>query len=95
MGRWPWSTRKTVEECKSMEVSWLNRHGYFCGFKSGLIEWKNAFGDVISSISIQVSVDEEHFGGKYVRFMSTFTNGFTGEKTELDYKVQRLTTRCS
>ena len=95
MGRWPWSDRRTVEECKSMDIPWLNRHGYFCGFKSGIIEWKNAFGDVISSIGIQVSVDEEHFGGKYVKFNYTYTDGLAGKKTELDYKVQLVTTPCN
>lgn len=95
MGRSPWSDRRMVEECKSIGTPWLNRHGYFCGFKTGGIEWNNAFGEVISSIGIQVSVDEEYQEGKYVRFFYTQTSGFTGEKTELDYKVQLVTTPCN
>jgi len=63
MGRWSWSNRNTVEDCKSIDIPWLSRHGYFCGFKTGGIEWKNAAGEVISSIGIQVSVDERNFGG--------------------------------
>ena len=95
MGRLPWSDRKTVEECKVIDTAWLNRHGYFCGFKRGGIHWKNAFGEVTSSIGIEVSVVEEYHGGKYARFFYTQTNGFTKEKTELDYKVRLVTTPCN
>ncbi|MFC1715622.1 hypothetical protein ACFL6S_18275 [Candidatus Poribacteria bacterium] len=95
MGRPSWSDRKTVEQCKSIDIPWLNRHGYFCGLKTGGMQWKNALGDVIGSISIQVSVDEEFHGGKYVRFFYTQTKNSTQEKTELDYKVQLVTTPCN
>jgi len=95
MGRWSWSNRNTVEDCKSIDIPWLSRHGYFGGFKTGGIAWKNAAGEVISSIGIQVSVDERNFGGNYVRLFYTQTNNFTNEKTELDYKVELITTPCN
>ena len=75
MGRWPWSDRKTVEECKSIDITWLNRHGYFCGLKTGGIEWKNAFGKVTSSIGIQVSVDSNNPTENYIRLFYTQTLG--------------------
>lgn len=93
MGRWSWSDRNTVEECLCIDIPWLSRHGYFCGFKSGGIEWKNSLGEVTSSVSIQVSVVGS-FGGNYVRLQYTQT-GHTGEKVELDYKVQLVSTPCN
>ena len=95
MGRDPWSNRKTVEECKSLDIFWLKRHGYLCGFAGGIISWKNAFGEVTSSISIQVFVDNSDPGGNYIRMFYTQTDGFTGEKTELDYKNPLVTTPCN
>ena len=95
MGRPPWSDRKMVEQCKSIDTTWLNRHGYFCGFKAGGMQWKNALGDVISSISFHVSVDEDDPRENYVRFLYTQTKQSTDEKTELDYKVRLVTTPCN
>lgn len=91
MGRYPYSDRKTVEECKDIDVFWLKRHDYFCGFKRGGIEWKNALVEVIGSMGIEVSV----LGEKYVRLSYTQTNNFTSEKIELDYKIELVTTPCN
>jgi len=95
MGRWSWSDRKTVEECKSIDAFWLNREGYFCGFVRGSIQWKNALDEVTGSIGIEISVDEESLEENYVRLFYTQTNNFTKEKTELDYKVELVTTPCT
>ena len=95
MGRRSWSTKSTVEECLAIDIPWLNRYGYFCGFKSGGVEWKNYEGKVTSSIGIQVSVSEALFDGNCVRFQYTQTNRHTEEKTEMDYKVELVTTSCN
>ena len=94
MGRYSWSRRKTVEECKSLDISWLNRQGYLCGFWRGTIQWTNALGEVKSSIGIEISASREEFGVDYVRLMYTVTNCGTGEKEDLDYKIQLDCTRC-
>ncbi len=57
MGRWSWSDRNMVEECLSIDIPWLSQQGYFCGFKSEIIQWKNGLGEMTSSVSIQVAVD--------------------------------------
>lgn len=95
MGRDSWSNRLTVEECKTIEITWLAKYDYFCGYRSGLITWKNSFGEQTGSIGIQVTVDNEMFRGNYVRFMSTMTNYSTGEKTDVDYKVDLVTITCN
>lgn len=90
MGRYSYSDRKTVSECKTIDVFWLNQHDYFRGYKIGGIEWKRG-GKAISSIGIEVNV-LDHF---YMRLFYTQTNRFTGKKTELDYKVKLVTTSCN
>ncbi len=95
MGRHSWSDKKTVEECKSLDLSWLNRQGYLCGSWWGTIQWKNTLGEVTSSISIMVSVTREGFGEDYVRLSYSQTDRFTKEKKkDLDYKIELVTTPC-
>ena len=110
MGRYSYSSRKTVSECKTIDVFWLNKHDYFSGYKSGGIEWKRG-GKVTSSIGIEVNVlsaGDRRFrstadnpavsnfpDNSYMRLYYTQTNRFTGEKTELDYKVKLVTTPCN
>lgn len=67
MGRWPWSNRSIVEECLILDTAWLNKHGYFYGFKSGVIEWKNSRGDVKSSIGLIVVTDSLDSEQNYVK----------------------------
>lgn len=94
MGRWSWSNRNTVEDCKSISITFLTRHDYFCGLRTGGIEWKNASGDVTGSISVQVSVEAGNPDDSYARLYYTHTS-FEKEETELDYKVQLVTTPCN
>lgn len=94
MGRYYFDKKDTVEDCRSVRISFLKRHGYFdepCCM-SGTISWKNCFGDETSSIGIMVfTLDDD----KYVRFRYTSTERATGEKTSYDYKVQLVTTACN
>lgn len=95
MGRYSFSNRKTVEDCKSLNMFWLNRQGYLCGSWRGTITWENAFGEVTSSIGIEVSVNRKGFGEDYVRLFYTQTDRFTGEKKkDFDYRIELVTTPC-
>ncbi|MBI4298690.1 MAG: hypothetical protein HY666_02920 [Chloroflexi bacterium] len=93
MGRWAWSNRSTVEECLSIDIPWLSRHDYFCGFNGGGIQWKNSLGEVTISIGIQVSLIGD-LGGNYLRLQYTQTS-HSGEKAALDYKVELVNTSCN
>ncbi|MFH0926828.1 MAG: hypothetical protein V1872_14555 [bacterium] len=95
MGRYSWSDRNTVEDCKSIDIPWLARYDYFCGFKTGGVEWKNSSGQVTSSIGIQVSVDKNDPQENYIRFFYTTTHTYSKEKTASDYKIQLTTTPCN
>ena len=88
MGRQPWSDRKTVEECRSIDVSSFSCHDLFCGFVRQTIQWRNNFGEITSSTGINISTDEEKLEDNYVRLYYTQTDSSTKEKTELDYKIE-------
>jgi len=95
MGRWSWSYRKAVEECMSISIKWLSQHDYFCGYKTGGIEWKNSQGEVTNSIGIQVSIDERYPEKNYLRIFYTQTNRDTKEKKEYDYRIPIISTSCN
>lgn len=91
MGRWSYSDRWTVEECKSIPIKFLNDHNYFNGsILSGGMSW-SCRGEKTGSIGFTVSTAE---GDEYIRFQYTQTNRDTRDKTELDYKVRLTWTPC-
>lgn len=92
MGRYYWDKKDTVEDCRSVSISFLTKHDYFCGYRSGGIVWKNYYGEETSSIGIAVSAMD---GDNNVRFQYITTDRSTGEKTDYDYKVQLTTTPCN
>jgi hypothetical protein len=94
MGRYYWDKKDTVEDCRSVSISFLKKHDYLSenSCRSGRISWKNCYGEETSSIGVVVSTFE---GEKYVRFYYTVTNRSSGEKTDYDYKVQLTTTPCN
>lgn len=89
MGRYSWSDRDTVEECKCVDIPWLAQNGYLRGYVSGTITWTSALSGK-SSIGIEVSI----YGG-YARFKYTQTSSLSGERTDLGYQVQLVTTSCN
>jgi hypothetical protein len=94
MGRYYWDKKDTVEDCRSVSISFLRKHGYLCPqcSKSGGISWKNCYGEESSSIGIVVSTFEDE---SFVHFYYTVTDRNSGEKTDYDYKVQLTTTPCN
>ena len=91
MGRWYWDKKDTVEECRSVSIAFLGKHGYFHGWRSGTITWTNCFGEQTASIGVTVCTLD---GEAYARFRYTSTHRSTGEKTECDYKVGLVATPC-
>ncbi|HUU19733.1 MAG TPA: hypothetical protein VMW72_21460 [Sedimentisphaerales bacterium] len=94
MSRYYYDKKDTVEDCRSVSISFLRKHGYLsepCSM-SGSIVWKNYYGEETSSIGIVVSTLDDN---NYIRFQYTTTDRNTGEKTEYDYKVQLTTTPCN
>lgn len=94
MGRYYWDKKNTVEESRSVSISFLKKHGYFsepCSMSSTLT-WKNCYGEEVGSISVFVSTMYEE---NYVRFYYTVTDRSSGGKTDYDYEVSLLTTDCN
>lgn len=92
MGRWSYSNRLTVEECKSFPTKFLNRHKYFDdSVRSGWLNWSRN-GEKTGSIGFTVSTLE---GDEYIRLFYTHTSHSTDEKTELDYKIRLESTTCN
>lgn len=78
----PNKPRKTVENCMSISMPWLSRHGYLEGFKAGKIAWTNGVGEEFFQIETQVSIEEKYLRLSYSR----------GEKINLE--VELVTTPC-
>ena len=95
MGRWSWSGRTTVEECKRISISVMARGGAFekrLG-SSYTYWWSNLRGEEVGSISYQVRRGAT--GELYIQLSYTITNRLTNEKTPLDYPIQLTTTPCN
>ncbi len=92
MGRWSYSCRSTVEECKSISTKFLNKHHYFDGgIRNGGMSWSRG-GQPTGSIGFKISTIGGD--GDYIRFQYTQTDRNTNEKTELNYKAQLVSTPC-
>jgi len=91
MGRYYFDKKDTVEDCRSVSISFLKKHDYFCGCRSGRIFWTNSMGEETGSIGILVNMLDR----AYVKFNYTVTDRHSGEKTDYDYEVQLTTTPCN
>jgi hypothetical protein len=92
MGRWHFDKKDTVEDCRSIGISFLRKFGYLSGFQSGRIVWTNCDGEETASMGAIASTSD---GEGYVRLSYTMTNRNTGKETSFDYKVELVTTPCN
>jgi len=94
MGRYYWDKKDTVEDCRSVSISFLKKYGYFSsyGYRTGLITWTHGWSGRKNSIGIGVFINEYE---KYARFYYTITDRNSGEKKDYEYKVQLTTTPCN
>lgn len=84
-------SKTEADNIKKIETSFLKKHAYFTGWRSGTITWTSGYNEHKSSVSIEVSTmnDENH-----LRIYYTQTDNSTGEKKDFDYKVQLEKTPC-
>jgi hypothetical protein len=78
-----------------IDIPWLHRHGYLKGLVSGGIEWRNALGENIGSIGLQVYTDDASPPRGRLRLHYTRTNTVTGEEKQIDYTVDLVSTPCN
>ncbi len=91
-------TKDTVEDYLDVNVSWLNKHDYFIGYKSGSIKWSWGSSGRESSISLTIDVTNywypENDNQPHASFQYTTTDRDNGEKNDYDYKVGLVHTKC-
>lgn len=83
--------KDTCETSRGMSIGFLKKHGYLDGgYRSGTMTWTHGWSGNKSSIGIVGCVygDDPHFRLHYTH------TGFDGVKTDLDYRVEVVSTPC-
>ncbi|MFH1353826.1 MAG: hypothetical protein ABIH36_00905 [bacterium] len=86
-----------AEQSNSLNIFWLKKQGYFLkggSMRGGTVTWSYGMSDSKSSIGIWVVVgmkDEPN----YIKLNYTHTDHWTGEKSEMDYRIGLATTPCN
>lgn len=84
-------SKTEADGIKKIETSFLKKHGYFTGWKSGTITWTSGWSDNKSSVGVQVITGD---GEEYLRIHYTQTDNSSGEKKDFDYKIPLVSTPC-
>lgn len=90
MGRYYWSKKEEADNLKKIEIWWLKKYDYLCGYKGGAIKWTHPSGTE-SSVGILVSTFSED---KYLKINYTQTDRDSDEKKDFDYKIPLVTSSC-
>jgi len=87
-------SKQEADNIKSIATSFLKKHDYFCGWRSGTITWTRSgmWGENKSSVGISVVLDDDD---KYLKINYTQTDNYTEEKKDFDYKISLTTTPCN
>ena len=91
MGRWSYGGKTEADDVKKIKASFLRKHEYFCGWRSGTITWTSGWSEDKSSVGIEASVMN---GENYLRIHYTQTDNDSEEKKRFDYKIPLTTTPC-
>ncbi len=92
MSEYRWNRKHTVEQCKSIDMSFLRRDGFLDSSGAQGIIWTNRFGQETASMAIITHLSGED---SYIRFMYTMVDRNTGEETDFDYNVPLVSTPCN
>jgi len=92
MGRRYWDKKHTVEDCKSISISFLRKNGYFASLWPQGIVWTNRVGEETASMTVMVHTSQDE---SYIRLIYTMTERNTGKEAHFDYKVDLVTTPCN
>ena len=94
MGRWSYSSKEEADHLTKLDVSFLNKHGFFeHGYHSETITWTRSgmWGEKKSSISVSSSVYDSE---KKVHLNYVITKQDEEKKT-IDYDIPLATTPCN
>lgn len=91
MGRWYFDKKDTVENCRSVSISFLRKNGYFgCSWPQWIV-WTNRDGEQTAGMAVSVHTAQDE---TCVSLSYTMTDHNTGEATVFDDKVQLVTAPC-
>jgi hypothetical protein len=87
-------SKTQADDIKKITTSFLKKHEYFKGWRSGTITWTSSGwgGEHKSSVGIEVSTIN---GESYLRIHYTQTDRDTQEKKDFNYKIPLTTTPCN
>ncbi len=92
-------TKSIAEQSNGLSIFWLKKHGYLnkgSSYQSGGITWTYGYSENKSSINFSIirndlDTPEER---AYINLRYTNTNRYSGEKDDMDYKIELTTTPC-
>lgn len=89
-----------AEQSNALRIFWLKKHGYLnkeYSCNSGGISWSYGYSEDKSSISF--SINRDNWGAvnekTHIKLQYTNTSHRTGEKEEMNYKINLTTTLCN
>lgn len=91
--------RAIAEQSNAFKISFLKKHGYLnkdYSYMSGGISWSFGYSEKKNSINYSVHRDnwETNRDEAYVRLKYMHTDYWTGEKSDMDFKIPLTTTPC-
>jgi hypothetical protein len=88
-------SKSEADDVKKISTSFLKKHDYFAGWRSGTMTWtRKGWGEEHkSSVGIEVSMLNGN-GDGHLRIHYTQTDRNTQEKKDFDYKIPLTTTPC-
>lgn len=91
--------RAKAEQSNHLSIFWLKKYGYFhkdYSHRSGTITWTYGYSENKSSIGFAISRDNWGTPDEiaYARLYYTHTDRWSGEKEEMDYRIELTTTPC-
>lgn len=82
-----------VEDCRVLDLKTFKKHFHdFYNNRSGICTWSE-YGEVKSSLWYEIGISDEDHGSLTLSY--TTTNGYTGEKKDLNYSIYLSSTKCN
>ena len=86
-----YATKARAEDCLNIDTKWLKDHGYFCGYRRGVISWTYGWSDFESSVSLSVDTMDS----PNIHFRYTETARWGDEKMDMDYSFPLVKVPCN
>lgn len=94
-------SKANCEGRTKISIFWLRQNGHLTketSWRSGSLNWTYTYSkENAGSLGYQIQINHKEPNDEVgnMRLMYTNTDGWTGEKTEMDYKVPIVTTACN